>query len=261
MNIYNITQDLQRIFDELEENGGELTPELEEALVINEQNLKDKLDNYRKAYSLLNSEAKQCKEEEQRIANIRKVKENTANRLKSTMQFAVEQFGETGKNDNKVVNLIDSKLYTKTTKCTELNMNLAAILKDCFLDLYKNAYEQYLLDQGYDEIQKLTENELIDKINEKFIANYPESAKRLFEETGHYFTIYDLNIINLTISVTKPLSVFRLGHNKDLIEILFGHFNAECNIDLDKTFIKNRIENGDDISIGKIVKNKCLIIK
>lgn len=47
--IYNITTELEDIFLELEENGGELTPELEERLTITQDNLKSKLDSYRKA--------------------------------------------------------------------------------------------------------------------------------------------------------------------------------------------------------------------
>ena len=51
--IYNITTELEDIFLELEENGGELTPELAERLAITQDNLKSKLDSYRKAYTCL----------------------------------------------------------------------------------------------------------------------------------------------------------------------------------------------------------------
>lgn len=59
--IYNITAELEDIFLELEENGGELTPELEERLTITQDNLKEKLNNYRKAYTMLNLDAESCK--------------------------------------------------------------------------------------------------------------------------------------------------------------------------------------------------------
>lgn len=59
--IYNITTELEDIFLELEENGGELTPELEERLAITQDNLKEKLNNYRKAYTMLNLDAESCK--------------------------------------------------------------------------------------------------------------------------------------------------------------------------------------------------------
>lgn len=60
-NIYNITAELEDIFIELEENGGELTPELEERLAITQESLTSKLDSYRKAYTVLNLEAESCK--------------------------------------------------------------------------------------------------------------------------------------------------------------------------------------------------------
>lgn len=72
--IYNITAELEDIFLELEENGGELTPELEERLAITQDNLKEKLNNYRKAYTMLNLDAESCKKEEQRLAVLRKTK-------------------------------------------------------------------------------------------------------------------------------------------------------------------------------------------
>lgn len=81
-NIYNITAELEDILLELEENGGELTPELEERLAITQDNLKSKLDGYRKAYTVLNLEAESCKKEEQRLAVLCKTKENNAERLK-----------------------------------------------------------------------------------------------------------------------------------------------------------------------------------
>ena len=36
--LYNISADFLRIVEELQENDGELTPELEDALVVNEHN-------------------------------------------------------------------------------------------------------------------------------------------------------------------------------------------------------------------------------
>ena len=122
--IYNITTELEDIFLELEENGGELTPELEEHLAITQDNLKSKLDGYRKAYTVLNLEAESCKKEEQRLAVLRKTKENNAERLKSVMLDAVITYGDLGKSGNKVINLVDSKLYTKNSKCVEIDENL-----------------------------------------------------------------------------------------------------------------------------------------
>ena len=118
--IYNITTELEDIFLELEENGSELTPELEERLAITQDNLKEKLNNYRKAYTMLNLDAESCKKEEQRLAVLRKTKENNAERLKGIMLDAVIAYGDLGKSGNKVINLVDSKLYTKNSNVLKL---------------------------------------------------------------------------------------------------------------------------------------------
>ena len=46
MTLFNIAAEQLRINDMLEESGGELTPELEEALVINEGNFMVKVEGY-----------------------------------------------------------------------------------------------------------------------------------------------------------------------------------------------------------------------
>ena len=46
MNIFQIEQELKELFDTLEENGGELTPELEEALAISQTDFVNKIKSY-----------------------------------------------------------------------------------------------------------------------------------------------------------------------------------------------------------------------
>lgn len=144
-NIYNITAELEDIFLELEENGGELTPELEERLAITQDNLKSKLDSYRKAYTMFNLEAESCKKEEQRLAVLRKTKENNAERLKGVMLDAVITYGDLGKSGNKVINLVDSKLYTKNSKCVEINENLNQIFIDLVLEHLQSLWDNDMI--------------------------------------------------------------------------------------------------------------------
>ena len=44
--IFDIDRELLDIFEELEENGGELTPEIEEKLKLNEEEITSKVKNY-----------------------------------------------------------------------------------------------------------------------------------------------------------------------------------------------------------------------
>lgn len=144
-NIYNITAELEDIFLELEENGGELTPELEERLAITQDNLKSNLDGYRKAYTVPNLEAESCKKEEQRLAVLRKTKENNAERLKGVMLDAVIAYGDLGKFGNKVINLVDSKLYTKNSKCVEIDKNLNQIFIDLVLEHLQSLWDNDMM--------------------------------------------------------------------------------------------------------------------
>lgn len=201
--IYNITAELEDIFLELEENGGELTPELEERLAITQDNLKEKLNNYRKAYTMLNLDAESCKKEEQRLAVLRKTKENNANRLKNVMLDAVITYGDLGKSGNKSIDLVDSKLYTKNSKCVEVDESLNQIFIDLVLDHFKTLWDNDLIT---DDIESFNREIMLDNINTKFAINYPEQSAKLKEETGGYFTLDDLDCIKVKFEI-ENLSV------------------------------------------------------
>lgn len=241
-NIYNITAELEDIFLELEENGGELTPELEERLVITQDNLKSKLDGYRKAYTMFNLEAESCKKEEQRLAVLRKTKENNAERLKGVMLDAVITYGDLGKSGNKVINLVDSKLYTKNSKCVEIDENLNQIFIDLVLEHLQSLWDNDMIDSNF----SFSRNVLLEQINDKFTERYPEQSARLREETGGYFTLDDLaNKINF-----------------DLLNTFFNHQHEMTrSSSVNKTTMKNILNDGRDISIAKLVENTSLIIK
>ena len=46
MNLYQIEQDLLELYTQIEENNGEITPEIEERLKITQENFTNKLENY-----------------------------------------------------------------------------------------------------------------------------------------------------------------------------------------------------------------------
>lgn len=257
--IYNITTELEDIFLELEENGGELTPELEERLAITQDNLKSKLDGYRKAYTVLNLEAESCKKEEQRLAVLRKTKENNAERLKGVMLDAVITYGDLGKSGNKVINLVDSKLYTKNSKCAEIDENLNQIFIDLVLEHLEKLWEHDMITV---EATSFDRNILLKYINEEFIRKYPEQAARLEEETGHYFTLDDLSFIKIKFKIEKSIVDLCNRENFDLVNTFFNHSHEMTrSSSVNKTTMKNILNDGRDISIAKLVENTSLIIK
>lgn len=254
MNIFNISQELEDIFYQIEENGGEITPELEERLAITEDKLYDKLDSYRRVYSKFMSDAKTCKEEETRIAKLRKTKENQAERLKDIMLTTVQQFGALGKSGNRSINLPDSKLYTKSSACTEVDLNRSSILMQLFLDVYHVAWSQDTLDGQYGS---MTDAILLDMINDRFARNYPN-------EEVVPFTIDDLYNLKINFNFSFNLSELNCTDKFSLLQAWFD--NAEIDgssisADVNKTNVKARINDGDDISIASVVYHDSLIIK
>lgn len=257
-NIYDISRELEDIFLELDENGGELTPELEERLKINQQNLNDKLDNYRKAYTNLSLEADNCRKEEQRIAVLRKAKQNNADRLKRVMLDAVINYGDCGKSGNKVINLVDSKLYTRNSNCVEVHEYVCNTFVDLIFEQLRELWSADMLDSNINS----NDEEFIKTINEKLISNYPILAEKLKENTGGYFTVDDLYAVDIKIELSYPLACFTKMENFDIVNAYFNHEpHISKSIDINKSKISNMIKHDRKINIAKIVSNPSLIIK
>ncbi len=92
--LYDIEQELLAIFSELEENVGELTPELEARLEISREELHDKLVNYAKFIRGKELEIESRQKEIDRLSQRNVRDEKTIEFLKERMKFAMTKFGE-----------------------------------------------------------------------------------------------------------------------------------------------------------------------
>ena len=77
MNIFQLNQELLSIFEELEENGGELTSEIEEQLKINQTDVNNKVESYTQVIAQLNSDIELIKSEKKRLDDLKLSKEKT----------------------------------------------------------------------------------------------------------------------------------------------------------------------------------------
>lgn len=73
--IFNIQQDLYAIFNSIEENEGEITPELEEVLTIKREEFSTKIQGYVAYIKQLELDNKGIKEEIARLKDLQKSKE------------------------------------------------------------------------------------------------------------------------------------------------------------------------------------------
>ena len=113
--LYGITAELNGILAQLEELGGEITPELEQALAITEGQFAAKAEDYGHAILNLNGMAAAAKAEKERLAALQKFYENAQKRLTDALAAAMQVFGH-----DKVENAT-MRLSLRHTTATEVD--------------------------------------------------------------------------------------------------------------------------------------------
>jgi hypothetical protein len=92
LTIYQIEQSYNQLAEELIDNGGELTPELSEALAITEEQLQNKSVAYSFVIKQIDSEVDIIDAEIKRLQAMKKTRENASERLKANIKHAMELF-------------------------------------------------------------------------------------------------------------------------------------------------------------------------
>lgn len=247
--LYNISEDIYRIFDTIEAAEGEVTDEQYSELQIKQEELKEKLDSYVKAVKEFQANADFCKNEKKSINDRQNIYKNRVEKLKSAMLDAVIAFGEQGKS-NKFIELPNCRIFTKSSKSIEADEVRLNILSNEFYRLICELVRNGVLYTGEDvDLQGI-----LDVINANVIAEQGEG----FEP----FTIQDLIQCKLCISTTVSIyDCFR--SNEYLIRQLVSNpINSKMDVDICKDDCKFVIENTDDkLTIAKQVINNNLQIK
>ena len=89
LSLYHITSEQLRINELLEESGGELTPEIEEALAINETNFLTKSEGYIESIAKYKALAEAADVRIKEMQRIKKTAENIEKRLKERLLWAM----------------------------------------------------------------------------------------------------------------------------------------------------------------------------
>ena len=88
-NIFQINQDYLQLAQILEDDGGEVTPEIEEQLAINREQLQTKGVNYAFVVKKISSEVDTIDAEIKRLQEMKKAKVNAIERMKKTIKDAM----------------------------------------------------------------------------------------------------------------------------------------------------------------------------
>ena len=122
--VFTIISEYENLMSEIEDLGGEITPEIAEKLTINEKELANKIRAYHFIIKTKEAEIRLAKEEQERLDTVKKTKEALIKRLKSTVDLAVEIFGTVKPSGVKGLDFGDLKVWQKKTVALELLGNI-----------------------------------------------------------------------------------------------------------------------------------------
>ena len=185
MNIFEISKELESVFDELEENGGELTEELEEKLSISQDEFRSKVNAYLSIIKHTESDIDCCDKEIKRLQSVKKSKQNTIDRLKNILVWAIDKFGDSNKSGNKYVDLGTSKVTIKSSNKVIVNEEYADdIISNTFEELRNANYTKELYDNPIKDLISTSENKL-DGITTTILVDIP--LEDLYNDKGDNF--------------------------------------------------------------------------
>ena len=244
--IYKIEENINRIFLEIEENEDEVSEEQLKELEINQENLRKKLSDYNKAIQIYKNYNDGISNEIKRLQELKKVRTNRIEILKNRVKDAVIKFGNTGKSGNKVIELEDCKLFTRSTKVVTEYEDRLNILRIEVLQYCRELYKNDILNVG-DDLDLIG---LIDAINAKCKAERGDDFKP--------FTIEDYNIANIEFNFKLSLADL-IRSNTYLLQSYYGlDYCTDINLSINKNTLKefsNNPNTKENITIG-ILENK-----
>lgn len=250
--LYNISNDILSIFNEIELADGEVTDEQYNALIIKQEELKTKLDAYVKAIKSWEADEKALKEEKKRFNDRQNVFKNRIERLKAAALQAVLNFGEQGKS-NMFIELPTCRLFSRASKSVEVDEARVRIFMEEFERYVRELVDADVLYAGKDvDLQGI-----LDAINANCRATHGED----FEE----FTINDLIALKINVSQTASVyDLFKSGRALQLYgnEPIYTHMEVATSKDDWKAIIdSSAIANTSAPTMAKVVVNQSLQIK
>lgn len=125
MNLYEITREAQELAFLLETD--ELTPELEHALVINQDQLQSKAGNYAKVIANIQCDSDAIDTEIRRLKAMKETKDRSINRLKEALRYAMLVSG---------IEKIESSLFKISLRRSEaVEVDVIEALPNAFVNI------------------------------------------------------------------------------------------------------------------------------
>lgn len=250
--IFDIDRELYALYDEIEEAGGEITPEIEEKLELNGQEMTNKVRSITNFINSLNADLLAIKSETDRLAKLKKSKENTITGLTNLVLFAIKKYGVADKKGKKWIDWGTGKVSIRKSETVEVNSKKLDAINDMLKVTFANGIYTGTLNQN----SSVDEQALLDAI--------VNTAK----ESGDYecseIEIEDLDDVNIEVTVPVKLTDLLKGDGYQLMTNV-GAVNRDgwkFKPSIDKKLMKVKIKDDGCVSnIAEIVENDNLTIK
>lgn len=246
MNIYNISKEFLDIFDELEENGGELTEELEERLAITQESFRTSVKDLSSVVKQLDYECDAIKVEQKRLKELYDRKQKVIERIKKILLDAINNFGDVKKTGVKYVAWETGEASIRKSKAVNVDDNLLTAINNTFIDIVSNKNNNNQLDVD----NRIELSDIITVIAQKY-----EDLTCGGD---------DLNNTNVDLSFTIPMKNLSDGSGYNALKeaIKFGN-NCKINVTASKTELKKELEENGACApnLAKLVINENVQIK
>lgn len=254
MNIWQIQQELLSIFDELEENGGELTEKLEQQLAISQEDFRSKVESYTNVIKSVKSDIAAIDEETKRLAALKKSKNGLIERLSKVVIKAVEMFGETTKSGGKFFDYGTGKVSVRNSVKLVLNDDKIEAISS---ELCKAVACEAMMGSASNR-ENFTFEDIIQRC--KNHTKYDETGQVV--EVSEDVTKEDIQNTVVEITFKEHIQDLMKGDGYNLLKNLFMYNSGTAMIPkIDKTILKKEVAASSDITIGELVDNKTLTIK
>lgn len=245
-NIFELQQELLDLFDEVEQNCGELTPELEEKLTITQDEFLEKVEKYTCVIKDLNIDMAGIKEEQARLKALYDRKEKAVNRIKTIIIDAVNRFGAIKKSGVRYLDYGLGEVSVRKSDAVEINDSLVS-----YVGNYLTSSTTF--DKQCNQLDVRENIELSDIITD------------ISQNTDMGVSADDLKHIDVKFEVSVPLK--DLATNTKgypvLREIAKYSDDYKLSTSVSKSALKPELkENGACApNLAKLVQNESLIIK
>lgn len=249
--IFQIDRDFAEIFAELEDNGGELTPELEDKLQISQEEMTRKVKNCCDYINSLKADIAAIKSEEDRLKSLRKSKENAIKGITNLVVFAIKNYGNEDKKGKKFIDWTTGKVSIRVSKA----LNVEDEKLEALADIVKHTYAGGAYTNTLQNADAIDMESLFDALQHNVDEETGEAKPVEVEES-------DLNDINAEVTFTVPMDKLLGGEPYQAmatIACMCNSWNIKPNID--KAYLKAKLTEGYSSNVCEVVENETLNIK